>query len=106
MNAPESWRHRVDITHHLWVDSVVSCPHGSSPRPGESGTVAIATWNIRSGRGGGLEAACRALDQMGVGAAIITETKVMAGKHTRFSSKFRVRFVGTKRKAGGDSVAL
>ncbi len=52
--------------------------------------MAIATWNIRSGQYRGLEAAAWALDHMGVRFAIVQETKVMDGKHTRCTSRYKV----------------
>ncbi len=90
VNAPEGPRRGNDTSHHPRVGDVVSCLYGSYPWPGESVTVAIVAWNIRSGHGGGMEAACRALDQMGVSIAVVMETKVAAGRHTRFSSGFHV----------------
>ncbi len=46
------------------------------PLPGGSGTFSIATWNIRSARRAGLAAAAKGLRQMGVGCAVLTETKL------------------------------
>ncbi len=46
------------------------------PLPGGSGTFSIATWNIRSSRGTGLAAAAKGLRQIGVGCAVLTETKL------------------------------
>jgi hypothetical protein len=46
------------------------------PLPGGSGTFSIATWSIRSGRGMGLAVAAKGLRQMGVGCAVLTETKL------------------------------
>jgi hypothetical protein len=43
---------------------------------GGSGTFSVATWNIRSGRGAGLMAAAKGMCQMGVGCAVLTETKL------------------------------
>ena len=88
--APEFPQRRVDGGHHPRVDGVDGGSRGASPLSGESGTIAIATWNIRSGRRGGVEAAARALDQMGVGVAVIQETKLMAGKHTRLTSGYKI----------------
>jgi hypothetical protein len=44
--------------------------------PEGSGTFSVATWNIRSGRGAGLAAVAKGLRQMGVGCAVLTETKL------------------------------
>jgi hypothetical protein len=46
------------------------------PLPGGSGTFSVATWNIRSTRGAGLAAAAKGLCQMGIGCAVLTETKL------------------------------
>ena len=90
--TPQRW---VDTNHHPQVDGVNTGTQGPSPQPGGSGTMAIATWNIRSGRNGGLEVAAQALDQMGVGVAVVQETKVMDGKHTRCTSGYKVIALST-----------
>ena len=59
-------------------------------RPEGSRTIPIATWNIRSGRKVGLEAAAKGLRQMNVGVALLQETKVTDGKHTRHTSGYDV----------------
>jgi hypothetical protein len=46
------------------------------PLLGGSGTFSIATWNIRSGRGAGLTAVAKGLRHLGVGCAVLTETKL------------------------------
>jgi hypothetical protein len=46
------------------------------PLQGGSGTSFVATWNIRSTQRAGLAAAAKGLCQMGVGCAVITETKL------------------------------
>ncbi len=48
-------------------------------QPDRSGSVAIASFNIRSGRNGGLEAALRAMDQLGIDIGFLVETKLMGG---------------------------
>jgi hypothetical protein len=45
------------------------------PLPGGSGTFSIATWNIRSSQGAGLMVAAKGLCHLGVGCAVLTETK-------------------------------
>ncbi len=60
-----------------------SCPDGS-------GSIAIALFNIRSGRNGGLEAALRTIDQLGVDIGFLVETKLMGGIYTRHSSGYDV----------------
>ena len=44
-----------------------------------SGTFSVATWNIRSGRNGGLESALRTLESLEVDLAFLTETKLTGG---------------------------
>ncbi len=46
------------------------------PLRGGSGAFSIVTWNIRSGWGTGLAAAAKGLRQMGIGCAVLTETKL------------------------------
>lgn len=41
-----------------------------------------ATWNIWSGRNGGLESACKSLDSTGVNIALLQETKLTNGIYT------------------------
>ena len=65
-------------------------PRGAPPQPGGSGTFSIATWNIRSGRNGGLEAAAKSMASMGVGFAICQEAKVTTDAYTRYSSGMKV----------------
>jgi hypothetical protein len=60
------------------------------PLPGGSRTFSIATWNIRSGRGAGLVAAAKGLCQMGVGCAVLTETKLTNKRYPRFVSGYHV----------------
>jgi len=50
----------------------------------------IGTWNIQSGRNCRLETALRALGVVGVDLAFVTETKLMDGIYTRFSSDYHV----------------
>ena len=48
--------------------------------------ISIMTWNIRDGRQGGLECAARALRSMHVNIAVVQETKILRGMHTKPSS--------------------
>ena len=54
------------------------------------GSVALASFNIRSGRNGGLEAALRAMDQLEVDIGFLMETKLTGGIYTRHSSGYDV----------------
>jgi hypothetical protein len=51
-------------------------------QPDGSGSVALALFNIQSGRNGGIEVALRAMDQLGVDIGFLLETKLMGGIYT------------------------
>ena len=55
-----------------------------------SGTFRLATYNVRSGRNGGLESALRAMDSLGVDIGLFQETKLTGDIYTRFSSGYSV----------------
>ena len=50
----------------------------------------IGTWNIQSGRSTRLETTLWALGKVGVDLCFLTETKLMGGIYTQFSSEYRV----------------
>jgi exonuclease III len=52
--------------------------------------IRIASYNIRSARGGNLESVLRALDQMNVDFGLLLETKLSDDRYTKFSSGYRV----------------
>ena len=54
------------------------------------GTFTVASWNIRNGRNGGLENACRALASLEVDITVLQETKLTGGTHTRLSSGYEI----------------
>ncbi len=58
------------------------CPAYDTPLQGDCGTFTIAMWNICNGQNGGLKAAVRAMDQMGVTLAVMVKRKVTGGVHT------------------------
>ncbi len=60
------------------------------PLPGGSGTFSIATWNIRSGRGAGLTVAAKGLHHLGIGCAVLTETKLTDERYPKLVSGYRV----------------
>jgi hypothetical protein len=60
------------------------------PLLGGSGTFSVATWNIRSARRSGLVAAAKGLCQMGVGCAVITETKLTDGQYSKHVEGYHV----------------
>ncbi len=65
------------------VLSVPSQPEGS-------GTFSVVTWNIRSGRRAGLAAAAKGLCHMGVGCAVLTETKLTDDQYPKFIKVYHV----------------
>ena len=67
-------------------------PLGVPSRTDGSGTnrVSILTWNIRNGRNGGLESACRALGPLGVDIAVLQETKLTKGIYTKRSGGYTI----------------
>jgi hypothetical protein len=66
--------------------AVTSAP---SPQPGNSRSVALALFNIRSGCNGGLDGALRAMDQLGVEIGFLVETKLTDGVYTQFLSGYK-----------------
>ena len=52
--------------------------------------IRLATYNIRSARGGNLESVLRALNQMNVDFCLLCETKLSDDRFTKFSSGYRV----------------
>jgi hypothetical protein len=69
---------------------MVAVTHAPPSQPDGSGSVALASFNIRSGRNGGLEAALRAMDQLGVDIGFLVETKLTGGIYTRHLSGYDV----------------
>jgi hypothetical protein len=64
-----------------------SCPPSQTDG---SGSIAVASWNIRNGCNGGLESALRAMEAMGVNLGILLETKLTGGIYTRNLSGYSV----------------
>ena len=62
----------------------------AASRTDASGTFSVCTWNILTGRGGGLESACRALAAANVDIAVLQETKIINGVYTRCSSGYTI----------------
>jgi hypothetical protein len=60
------------------------------PLPGGSGAFTLAAWNIRCGRNAGLSSAAKGLMQMGVGLAILMETKVTDSRHPCLASGYKI----------------
>ena len=55
-----------------------------------SRSIAVASYNIRNGRNGGMESALRAMEALGIDLGILMETKVTGGIYTQFSSGYNV----------------
>jgi hypothetical protein len=55
-----------------------------------SGFITLATFNVRSGRNGGLESALQAMAATGVDCGVFTETKIRDNIYTRYSSRYNV----------------
>ncbi len=60
----------------IFISTMMMLAPLAPPLPGGSGTFSVATWNIRSSWETGLAAAAKGLCQMGVGCAVLTETKL------------------------------
>jgi hypothetical protein len=58
--------------------------------PEGSGTFRMATWNIVDGRGGRLTQAAAGLAQMGVGLAVLTETKLVDDRHHKSAAGYSI----------------
>ena len=52
------------------------------PSPGGGGAFTLTAWNIRCGHNAGLTSAAKGLAQMGVGFAVVTETKITDVRYT------------------------
>ena len=61
---------------------MVAVTRTPSTRPVDSGSIALASFNIRSGRNGGLESALRAMDNLGADLGFLLETKLTGGIYT------------------------
>jgi hypothetical protein len=72
------------------------------PLPGGSGTFSVATLNIRSGRRAGLAAAAKGLRQMGVGCAVLTETKLTNNRYPKHIEGYHmIALCATSPQQGG-----
>jgi hypothetical protein len=70
----------------LTTMSISSAP----PSPGDGGAFTLTALNIRCGRNAGMTSAAKGLAQMGVGLAVLTETKLMDDHYTRLASGFKI----------------
>jgi hypothetical protein len=69
---------------------MVAMTGASSPQLGDSGSIALDSFNIRSGRNGGMEGALRAMDQLGDDIHFLLETKLTDSVYTQFLSGYEV----------------
>jgi hypothetical protein len=60
------------------------------PLPRGSRTFSVTTWNIRSAPGAGLAAAAKGLRQMGIGCAVLTETKLTNDQYPKHVGGYHV----------------
>jgi hypothetical protein len=77
----------VDLASELLTTMSMSL---APPLPGGSGAFTLAVWNIRCGRNAGLLSAAKGLAQIGVGLAILTETKVADDRHPCSVSGYKI----------------
>ncbi len=75
------------------------------PLPGGSGTFSVTIWNIRSVRRAGLAVAAKGLRQMGVGCAVLTETKLTDARYpTHVEGYHVIALKATNPQQGGISL--
>ena len=72
-------------------EAAVAATDAASRTDASGTTISICTWNIQSGRNGGLESACRALDLSNVAVAVLQETKITTDAYTKRSSGYIVQ---------------
>ena len=71
-----------------------------------SGSIVLALFNIQSGHNGSLEAALRAIDQLGVDIGFLVETKLMRGIYLALLGVQRPRLDRNVIKLRGDCPLL
>jgi hypothetical protein len=50
----------------------------------------LAAWNIRCGRNAGMTSAAKGLEQLGIGLAVLMETKLTDDRYTHLASGFKI----------------
>jgi hypothetical protein len=81
---------------------MVAVTRAPPSQPDGSESIALASFNIQSGRNGGLEAALRAMDQLGVDIGFLVETKLTGGIYTWHSLGYDVlALTATSSSSGG-----
>ena len=83
----------------------MSQPPEPPAQPAGSGTIGLASWNIRSGRDARLAAACRSMNSLDVDIAILQETKVTDGFYPRSAEGYSIVATEAKSNRSG-GVAL
>ena len=79
------------------AEAATNVAQEAPPRKEGSGThISIANWNIRDGRGGGLESATRALRSMNVNIAVVQEEKLLGGMHNRLLLGYAVMVIDVR----------
>ena len=81
-------------------------PRRVSPQPGDSGTITVASWNIRDGRNGGLEGAAKGMNAANVDIAVLQETKLTGEAYTRNSSGYFITATDAASSPGQGGIAL
>jgi hypothetical protein len=72
------------------------------PSRGGGGAFTLTAWNIRCGRNAGMTSAAKGLEQMGVGLAVLTETKLTDDRYTHLASGFKIlASMATSHNQGG-----
>jgi hypothetical protein len=81
---------------------MVAVTRAPPSQPDGSGPIALALFNIQSGRNGGLEAALRVMNQLGVGIGFLLETKLMGGIYNWHLSNYDIlALTATLSSSGG-----
>ena len=76
------------------------------PSSGGHGTFTVAAWNIHCGRGNGLTFAAKGLAKMGVGCAILMETKITHNCYTHMMSGYKMLLTKAPSKHQGGIALL
>jgi hypothetical protein len=77
----------INLAGRLLMTMLISL---APPLPGGGGAFTLAAWNICCGRNAGMTSAAKGLEQMGVGSAVSTETKLTDDHYTRLASGFKI----------------
>lgn len=91
--APISWTLYTPYSPHQPILALFATMTTTTagPTTGQLKTIRIATFNIMNGRGSGLQLATRALKQMNVDVAVVTETKVTNNLYAKSYDGYNIR---------------